>query len=329
MERFRSCQPSSSSFGSSDFYIVGLCLTFLQRLVAARSGSMSHAVIQPVLALDGGCLTRPALLPTVEFGGRSFVRLFRGNHTLMRFLTGKRAKLSPMKDSSVFERLASLRNDASRSSTASADSAAVDGLGLDDEVSTRLSERTLRRKVRRESLVPTSIVEIHVGGQSICVLSGRGRAPVCMEATGPNMCALHHLVSTELSARRLEQSDLAAASEAPNADALELGLADALEPGLLDAQESDSSDPAPCTPEPAGAGFDEDDGTPVKQQFVEKVRGLTWIPKRRAWILRYQDDQGKKRQKRFAATECTRAGQAEALRWLEEYNERRKHALDV
>ena len=77
----------------------------------------------------------------------------------------------------------------------------------------------------------------------------------------------------------------------------------ALEPGLEEEEDSDASD-----------GHSADDGTPVEQ-----VRGLTWVPKRRAWILRYEDDEGKKRQKRFGAKECTRAGQAAALRWLLDY----------
>ena len=110
------------------------------------------------------------------------------------------------------------------------------------------------------------------------------------------------MVSTELSAVRCERPGLEGASEAPHNDALE--------PGLPAAQESDSSN----------------EGTPDEP---EKVRGLTWVPKRRCWILRYQDDRGKKRQKRLAAAECTRAGQAEALRWLEEYKEGCNEALDV
>ena len=145
------------------------------------------------------------------------------------------------------------------------------------------------------------------------VLSGCGREPVHMEATSSNLCTLHHMVSTELSAASLVQPGLDPAGEAPDADSLE--------PGLLASQESDSSEPAPCTPDPASNCFDEDVDTPVKQPPLDQVRGLTWVPKRRAWILRYQDDLGKKRQKRFAAAECTRAGQAHALRWLEEYKE--------
>ena len=68
--------------------------------------------VSSALALEGGCLTRPILLPTVEFAERHFVRLSRGNSALMKFLTGRRSKLSPMKDSSLFEKLACLRNDA-------------------------------------------------------------------------------------------------------------------------------------------------------------------------------------------------------------------------
>ena len=124
-----------------------------------------------------------------------------------------------------------------------------------------------------------------------------------MEATSENMRALHHMVSTEVSAGRSERPGLEAASEAPNDDALE--------PGLLAAQESDSSDAA------------------SEQEGFDQVRGITWVPKRRAWILRYTDDRGKKRQKSFAAKECTRAGQARALRWLEEYKEGCNEALDV
>ena len=110
-----------------------------------------------------------------------------------------------------------------------------------------------------------------------------------MEATSENMCALHHMVSTEVSAGRSERPGLEAASEAPNDDTLE--------PGLLAAQESDSSDAAPSTPDLQPS---------IEQQSSEQpgfdqVRGITWVPKRRAWILRYTDDRGKKRQKSFAA----------------------------
>ena len=42
-----------------------------------------------------------------------------------------------------------------------------------------------------------------------------------MEATSQNLSTLHDLVSSELSARRLERQGLEAVSEAPNADALE------------------------------------------------------------------------------------------------------------
>ena len=105
-----------------------------------------------------------------------------------------------------------------------------------------------------------------------------------MEATSRNLSTLHDLVSTELE------------RQGPEAAA-------AFEPVLEEEKESDASD-----------GRAADDGTPVEQ-----VRGLTWVPKRRAWILRYEDESGKKRQKRFGAKGCTRAGQAAALRWLLDY----------
>ena len=215
-----------------------------------------------------------------------------------------------MKDSSLFEKLVRLRNDARPDEEGTG---APEDLGLDEEV----EEHTNNKKRQREERGPTSIVELHHGGQSFCVLSGRGREPVCMEATSENMRALHHMVSTEVSAGRSERPGLEAASEAPNDDALE--------PGLLAAQESDSSDAAPSTPDPQPS---------IEQQSSEQpgfdqVRGITWVPKRRAWILRYTDDRGKKRQKSFAAKECTRAGQAQALRWLEEYKEGCNEALDV
>ena len=107
-----------------------------------------------------------------------------------------------------------------------------------------------------------------------------------MEATSQNLSTLHDLVSTESERQGLE-------------------AVSALEPGLEEEEDSDASD-----------GHSADDGTPVEQ-----VRGLTWVPKRRAWILRYEDESGKKRQKRFGAKECTRAGQATALRWLLDYTE--------
>ena len=165
---------------------------------------------------------------------------------------------------------------------------AREDLGLDDEVSTQVSKRMQQRQARRDSAIPTSIVQIDIQGQSFSVLSGRNREPVFMEATSRNLSTLHDLVSTESERQGLE-------------------AASAFEPGLEAEEDSDASD-----------GHSADGGTPVEQ-----VRGLTWVPKRRAWILRYEDDMGKKRQKRFGAKECTRAGQAAALRWLLDYKEAR------
>ena len=127
-------------------------------------------------------------------------------------------------------------------------------------------------------------MQIDIQGQLLSVLSGRNREPVYVEATSRNLSTLHDWVSTELE------------RQGPEAAA-------AFEPVLEEEKESDASD-----------GHSADDGKPVEQ-----VRGLTWVPKRRAWILRYEDESGKKRQKRFGAKGCIRAGRAAALRWLLDY----------
>ena len=64
--------------------------------------------------------------------GMIFVCVSKGNLTLTRFLTGKRAKLSPMKGLSSFKKLAPLRNDASAIPAQVADRAAPGDLGLDE-----------------------------------------------------------------------------------------------------------------------------------------------------------------------------------------------------
>ena len=264
---------------------------------------MRDAVVQPAFALEGGFLKRPALLPTISFQNRAFVLVTRRNAALMRFLTGRRAKLSPTKDWSLFGKLLSLRNHTTRevgkkAAMADAPLEPPDDLGLDDTtVSTPLSQRQEQWAERRESKVPRTVVEVHVEGKALSVLSGRCREPVYMEATSQNMSTLLAMVSTE----QLEQEGLDQVAEAP--------AADALEPRDMEEEDSASSE-----------GQAEDDGPPSEEVLTElsndQVRGLTWVPKRRAWILRYEDDEGKKRQKRFGAKECTRAGQAAALRWF-------------
>ena len=257
------------------------------RLVAVQWGSMRDAVVQPAMSLEGGFLKRPTLLPTRTCQGRAFVQVARRNAALMRFLTGKHAKLSPTKDSSLFGKLLSLRNDATRAMGKLADTP-PDDLGLDDEVSTQLSVRRRREASQRESDIPMSILEVHIEGKVLSVLSGRCREPVYMEATSQNMSTLFALFSTE------DQERLDQVAAAPPFHALE--------PHDMEEEDSASSE-----------GQAEDDGPPSEQ-----VRGLTWVPKRRAWILRYEDDMGKKRQKRFGAKERNRAGQAAALRWFRE-----------
>ena len=124
------------------------------------------------------------------------------------------------------------------------------------------------------------------------------------------MSTVFAMVSTE----QVEQEGPDPVAEAP--------AADALEPRDMEEEDSASSEDQA-----------EDDGPPSEEVLTELsddyFLGLTWVPKRGAWILRYEDDRGKKRQKPFAAAECTRAGQAEASRWLEEYNEGRVEVLDV
>ena len=127
------------------------------------------------------------------------MRLWMGNLTLIRFLTGTRAKLSPMKDLSSFQKLAELRNDASAMPEQDEDTAAADDLGLDEEVQPVDSSRSRRRRGQYSKL-PLRIVEITVAAETISVLSGYGRRGVFMEATNANLCTLHGMVSTELSA---------------------------------------------------------------------------------------------------------------------------------
>ena len=321
-ERYRFCQQSSSSLGSSVIYLVGLSSTVSERLVAVRWGSMCSAVVQPAFSLEGGYLDRPVLHPTTPLGARAFVQVHRRNHALMKFLTGTRSKLSPLQGLPLFEKLLVLRNDATRKHgrTINQDpTAAVDDLGLDEGGPTKLSLRAEVRLAQRESMVPTCIVAIHIEGKSFSVLSGRGREPVFMEATSQQMSTLHDLVSTELDARSLEP-----ASEPPAADSSE-GHSEAEAPEA-EAPEADWGDGTRAGGDGTRAGGDLE----PEPEPVEQVPGLTWVPKRSAWVLRYEDNEGKKRQKRFAATECTRAGQAEALRWLDEYqNEWRKEDLEV
>ena len=293
---------------ASSIYVVGLSSTVSERLVAVRWGSMCSAVVQPAFSLEGGYLDRPVLLPTTPFGARAFVQVHRRNHALMKFLTGTRSKLSPMQGLPLFEKLLVLRNDATRKHgrTINQDpTAAVDDLGLDQGVSTKLSARGQVRLAQRESMVPTCIVAIHIEGKSFSVLSGRGREPVFMEATSQQMSTLHDLVSTELDRRSLEP-----ASEPPAADSSE---------GQSEAEAPEAEAPEADRGDDTRAGGDLE----PEPEPVEQVPGLTWVPKRSAWVLRYEDNEGKKRQKRFGAKECTRAGQAVALRWLLAYNESR------
>ena len=126
-----------------------------------RLGSMCDAVVQSALALSGGCLTRTALLPTLSFQDRNFVQISRRNATLMRSLTGQRAKLSPMKGSPAFDPLVSARNEATRN--LGKENPMREDLGL-DEVSTPSSKRLQERQARKDSLISRSIVQIDFHG---------------------------------------------------------------------------------------------------------------------------------------------------------------------
>ena len=149
-------------------------------------------VLKPVLT--GCCLREAAVLHTEEVAERFFVRRSKSDSTLTRFLTGKRAKVHPLKDSSLFSELVLLRNEAGAQlePLVMGLSEEVDDLGLD------LVEDDGHRRKRGYSKLPSRIVTISLGGSAVAVLSGYGNLDVYMEATNENMAILHRAVSTEL-----------------------------------------------------------------------------------------------------------------------------------
>ena len=73
-------------------------------------------------------------------------------------------------------------------------------------------------------------------------------------------------------------------------------------------------------------------GSPISMQSGEAdtwctpTRGCTWVEKRKAWVLRYKDMGGVKRQNNFKADDCSSdsskaEARANAISWLAEYKE--------
>ena len=285
---------------------------------------MRAARVELALVFHGGCLLGPLVLTTREVEGRVFVRLSKCDSTLTRFLTGKRAKLNPLAGLPTFKDLALLRNIASAMPKPVVSTELIDDLGLDDDPG--LDRRERRRSPY--SKLPERIVEICVGDRAIAVLSGYGNLDVFMEATSENMSMLHSTVSTELAAAAAAAEGAAAAAE--GAGATPAKAADSSEstaPTLeSDSPESASGSPAaPRTPPPGNGSLNLDVDTPMRQAAPSAVRAdglaLTWIENRNAWVLRYRDENGMRRQKRFRASECGADVQTAARSWLAEYKE--------
>ena len=272
------------------------------------------------LVLSGGCLTEPGVLCPKKVAGRSFVRLSKSDSTLTHFLTGLRAKLHPLRDSSLFRELVVLRNSASAPPEPLGQSDEVDDLGLDQDEDKKASHR---RKSGCSKL-PERILNISFGGSTFSVLSGHGHLDLYIEATTENMGMLHRFVSSELTTAKSVSTESAVS-----------------EPMSALPEEASDSVQAPRTPSHSSSSLDSEGKADKRQLCCEtptkvghdevgtdctRARGCTWIEKRKAWVLRYKDESGVRHQKRFRAADYTSdssksEAQANALFWLAEHQE--------
>ena len=283
----------------------------------------------------------PRVLSTRSFDGRPFVRLARGDTTLTHFFTGRRAKVHPLKDTTTFADLVSLRNRATVDSRHGVGDVEVEDLGLDVE---HVGAIRRERRARPPSKIPQHVVSVEVDGTSVRVLSGHGNLDVYMEATSDNMDLLYKRIRSELA----ELDAVAAAAgplaaepsgdmqvppapstpstsscgrglfeedESPVKTSMALTVAD----GVQDSREfvtaacaiAQRADPSPVGSSEGDIADDDHDvdqlWAPVRprqsmvQIGVSVERGLTWNEARKAWLLRYKDSDGVKHQKRFRA----------------------------
>ena len=231
---------------------------------------------------------------TVE--NRPFVRLSKLDSTITRFFTGKWAKSYPMKNSSTFRDLVTLRNRTSMEPDMEPGGGRLDDLGLDEEMPRKRSTPNAR--------VPIRIVEISIDGVAVSVLSGCGHLDLRMELTTENMSMLYRKVSTELKAGPEQKQSKKTPDES---GALETETPGGDGPDQDDSSpEQDSSEISQTVPEPSGC------------------KGITWIEKRKAWVLRYDDSIGQRHQKRFRAIDPSldsskQHAHEKALAWLVAY----------
>ena len=316
------CTCGSVRWTSDDLLFAAFVHRFVVVLCSAaeslRPRPMVAVSLHAALVLTGGGLKEPEILSTREVDGRQFVRLSRSDSTLTRFLVGRRAGLHPLKDSSLFQELVAMRNSVSKTSC---DEEPVedskdhidDDLGLDSVPEKQKSDVGY-------SKIPIHTVQIVLENKHVNVLSGFGLRDVCMEATSGNMDMLYRMVSTELQKAKPVSTE-SAVTEPESA---------------LPQPASDSSE-APRTPSHSRFILGMDVETPSKQlhSLMEsdepevcssRARGCTWIANRRAWVVRYKDEDGVKRQKRFHAQDHTSDSsrldaEEVALSWLAEHFE--------
>ena len=139
-----------------------------------------------------------------------------------------------------------------------------------------------------------------------------------MEATNTNMAMLHRAVSTELGSAESVSTEPAVpqpASALPEV-APEFEDAPRTPPHMSCSERFDT----PSKGSRISMQSDEADA------FCAPDRGCTWVEKRAAWVLRYKDKDGVKRQKKFKAddgsSDSSKAeARASAMYWLAEFKE--------
>jgi hypothetical protein len=172
------------------------------------------------VVLRGGYLREPLVLPRLQLaGGRQFVMLLKSGRELSLFLTGKPSRVRPLQQCLVFERLATLRNEAYKAIVHELAKAAQDNMiqegedlaasldldapegGAGEEGRPKKRARRADGKLLRAQMPAILEVEYVRHGQApwrVAMLAQPGNKAPAMEVTAESMQTLFELVDREV-----------------------------------------------------------------------------------------------------------------------------------
>ena len=193
---------------------------------------MAPILVEDALVLSGGKLRGKMMISTMSVEGRRYTSISKASTLMCQFLAGRRAKISPLKDSSVLQKLVKLRNAASRLNLSEVKTDS-DEVGLDlHRPAPKLPKRPRYLKSQHKD-----IVNITVEGSPMAVLRGKGHEVVYVEVTTENMALLYRMFS-----------NAAQASERVHDSEMDMSEMDMSEPNTPASKEELDQDLPQCTP---------------------------------------------------------------------------------